>query len=276
MLLLRSFPGCSPHHRTAGFLQTHSNRTNSEYASVVRILFLVLASWICSTATVVTAAGSDGLQVSISDVLERGRPANLFKVTYQRDEGICRSIARELNKGHETGSNHGDYFGILTATDFNITWSLVPRSASVSALYVEQARADVFNDGEPHVVFRVHGSLGGREFDSLYADRGSGQNDISSALKRVAPQGEFEDQFAVPPGDLLDYYAVAHAGLPEDRGLRRYDIIALHNATYVVEGSFYVFAPFDAILVYRGHSDHTFSIECSLDPQTTIPPQPLQ
>jgi hypothetical protein len=241
---------------------------------MLRAFLVIFVSCICSTTTWPSVADSNTAQFTVEHILDEGRPPNLFKLTYQNSEGACDSVAREINTGRAPGSNRGDYFAILTATNSNVTWSLVPRIADLKALYVEETRADIFNDGQLHIVFRVHGSVGDREFDSLYADRIADQSSSTSALNRVAPQGKFNSAFAVPPGALQDYYATVHAGLPENRGLPRYDIIKVHEVTYVVEGSFYAFAPFDAILVYVGRPDHEFSVECSFDPQTVIPPQP--
>lgn len=238
-----------------------------------------------ATANVITAlvfcflpsygiADAPSAPVPITEILQSSRPPNLFKLAYQRQEGLCESIGKELNVASEPGTNRGNYFGMLTATAGNAFWSMIPDNSDVKGLYVEYTLANIFNDGTSHVVFRAHGSLGGREFDSLYADPEPDNGGIKAAIHRTAPGGSFDDVFAAPPGKLQDYYAIANAGLAANRGLPRFDIVKTSKITYIVEGSFYELAPFDAILVYVGHPNHEFSLECSFDPQTVIPTSP--
>lgn len=211
---------------------------------------------------------------SVAEVLENGRPRNLFRLTFERQQGACDAVLQELNAPTQPDPNRSDYFGTLTRTESNVAWSLHSNTAGLKALYVEETTVDIFNSGVSHLVFRVHGSLGGREFDALFVDPDTTDGNSAKALGRIAPNGEFDDAFAVPSANVQDYYAIANAGLAENRGLLRFDIIKVDGITYIVEGSFYEFASFDAVLIYRGSPDREFSLVCSLDPQTTIPPQP--
>lgn len=208
---------------------------------------------------------------SVPEIFKYGRPADLFKLVFARSTGVCDAINAELSTPN-AGEPARDYFALLSATTSNAHWTLLDAALSPQKVRTDFALADIYNDGIARLVFRPHGLLGGREFDALYVDPANDTANVSQALQHIAPNGGLNTAFAVAPGNTQDYYD--SAGLPgsDVRGLLRFDVARVDGTTYVVEGSFYELATFDALLFYRGHPERTFTLECAFDPVTTLTP----